>query len=685
LTIQIVNAGQIGDGAVLEGFMRRMRATDDLTLVHLVEPINHETLNNEVADGLVDDVRAVDEALRKRFPAMRAVESCVLIDLGRTWSDQARQAAARLLEVAADTRIGAILAVTGSTAASVAGDRADRAGILADTAWALTAGALTGLHGFTDHVRVWAVASNSFTVDTSAWALLSTTGVVAEAVDRGPLFRPSEGILDGADKKGAQWVADRSIGTSGERDLIRSGFAGDSRGLLDISQEPILAVQPQDWATAADREFMRVAGAPLRRFTQIVRGNAEALAIGHEDARGHVHSLDDALTAELRLHAGCLRAGRFVNGAANALSEAVRQVANEPRTDPSDVPVDRGRKDLERAVSALAEVRPWSVRVALVALLMLVMTQALALPIALLAAPAVVGLLWLWNRRARNRAVEARNKYVELIQSRIRALADQRLFEAQLELIKRVQAHLGAFLDDRDVMVIMEVAETPPENTRAADVMRIWRDLREVRALFQTPDHTFESIQPIPPSGQFFLTYPRDVADANDIASLTSEVAKRGREQVRKACTEELGEVELSWHRSDFVARLQAVCRQEAAVPEGLFAVEEIRKDVMRDVVATLRSRNAPQLDHDQHAREACVVLAPEQDLPPLLEDVLTVDRGVLRVATADPRRISVVWLVQQSFEEPHSPALTPMPVAEQLEPSDPPVPPGMGFVEEGV
>lgn len=684
--VGVFDADAMDDGHVLEPFMHDVRATDVLVLVHVVEAGDDDSLATELTDEVVDGVVAVESTLRRRFPALVDVDSWVLVDLGRTWSQSARTISEALLKVASDNRIRSILAVTGSTAGSVAGDPDDRAGMLADAAWALAVGALGDVPGMREAVRVWAVGSNSFTLNSDAWAVICTSLAVAEAIEQRPLQPAAEGMLDEAKLRAAKWVESREIGTDAEKARILSGPQGDTTELLAVRRDEINAVRPEDWATATDREYLRLAGAPLARFTRVVEGNAEAIAHGRagEDRGGHVAALDDELTAQLRSPAGCLRAARFVNGLSSALSEAARKVANSPHADPREVAVTRARRDLELAVMSLAKVRPWIVRMALLVVAAAVLVQERSWLLAVVVPFVVAGIIGVWGAMLRRRAVRARDEYVGKVEDRLRALSDQRLLEAQLEVVKRVQSHAGAFLDDHDSLVDMEVAAEPPAGTRAAAVKRIWDDLHAIRDQFRSPESALHVLDPVPSCGHFFASYPQDPADADSIASNKSAGAKASRGRVRDECDSQLQKITLDWDRETITTKLTAACVTESEVPLGVHRLTDLDPDVASEAIAHLSGANQPQLDVRTKPLERCVIVAPDGQIPPGFESIVHSAPTSLVTRSADPRRISVVWLAAQDFASPPPkpfPASDHSPSTGVSSAGDP----GIGFVDGGI
>lgn len=653
--VEVFSAPDIQDGSPLEPFMHGLRANDSLVLVHLIEATVGDALANELSGEVIDGVVAIEHTLRERFPALVEVDSWVLIDLGRSWSDSAREVAQSLLAVAEDNRIRSVLAVTGSTTGSVAGDADDRAGMLADAAWALAAGGLGDVPGLNESIRVWAVGSNSFTLNADAWSVICTSRAVSDAIDAGLLKPAAEGELDEALSQAAKWVLDREIGTEAERARIRSGPLGDASELLTVHRDEISQVIPEDWATAADREYLRLAGAPLARYTRVVQGNAQALASGRpgEEAGGHVAALDDALTLQLRSPSGCLRAARFINGLSASLSDRARAVANSPHRDPREIDLDRTRRDLELAVTSMARVKPWSVRIGLMVLTVAVLVHLAVWPL-VLALPVLAALVLIaWGGFLRRRARKARDRYVAAIEDRVQALADQRLLEAQMELVKTVQGHAGAFLDSHDALIDMEAADMPAAGTCAADVRRIWDDAHVVRDRFREPNSALQAAAPVPSCGQFFRSYPENEDDARTIASSRSPSVEKSRRDVFEGAEAILRTISLDWTLTDLTDRLKAVCVERSATPRGVQGLSELDPRLTAKVLERLRDINQPRLDSRTKPVECCVIVTPQRKLPEGISALAEVDARALRSGSCDQTRISVVWLSAQDFATP--------------------------------
>lgn len=701
--VGVFPADVLNDGSGLEEFMHTVGGDTEVSVVHVLMPLDSAedasrspgAPTSELSHDVVDRLATAEQTLRTRFPALSDVDSWIVIDLGRSWSKSAREVVQAILDIAEDNRIRAVFAVTGSTTRSAAGDVDDRAGMVADAAWSLAVGGLGEARGIKDGTGVWVVGSQSFTLDAPAWALIATAAEVAEAIRQGPLRPVREGMLDQAKDDAKRWVQDRGIGTEDERSELRAAANGDALERLTVSRGDVARVAAPDWAAATEREHLRLAGAPLARFTRIVRGNASALLkgrTGEATAAGHLGAFDVALAEQLRSPSGCLRTARFLNQVAADLNLAQKSVADTPLTDPSHVDIAQARFDLDTAVQRLPEVRPWLARSVFAVTASAVLLQRTPWWLAT-AGPLLVGaLLGMWAAWKRRKAVNAREAYISAVEDHVRALGIQRMLAAQVDMIKAIQAHVGAFADAHDSPTEMEQSEPPADGTCAAETKRIWNDLQVMVDRFADPGDSLAVLSLLPRCGEFFHSYPETIDEARAIAGTRSPEAIKSRRRVGAAATEILDGLELDSTGESLIDQFTEMCVNESGGRRGVAQLQAMDPAIAEKVLAGLRRSNKPDLEPAIRPLGRHVIVAPDGELPPgfgALEDSSSSLPGgrPIFARSVDERRLSVIWLVaQEGFAVPQG-SLD----ASRPKPAQPPeaatheANPGVGLVERGV
>lgn len=511
----------------VDGFLHSVGAGDDVIVVLVVRDWER---GEQTLARLVEKIRSRGELWRLRTWVVGAYD--------REIQHPTKDALERLLATRAAVNLQGALVLAGSTAVKARLAGVDGVGMVADAVWALTSGRLAEHPNAWEQVRVWWVATESFTSWAPRAGAAEVARAVAEALDEGPLKPDSSPTAGHFEDLGRSWVDKRGIGTEGEYARLVADSRGDLFQLLRLEDSAAQLV-PDAWAASADREYIDAAGAPLARVRRGLRANTQEILRGRSGSAdlGHLLALQREVDTILRGESGVQRAARFLNGVADEVDRRAREVAARPRPHPEDLDPATARQDLVLALENLPEPRPWGVRAAVVGAIAAVIGASLAPAWAAALAGSSIVAMGMMLAGRRRRITKARLRYLEEAGRHLRAMAEEEAFTAWADLIERVSRHAGAFHGEMNEKVDIEQAVEPTAGSLAERLHRWWRACVSIRqALGSRTDHL-----EVLPTGQFTTLFPADEVElqalrqteVRDVQQAVEEAAHQARDLLR--------------------------------------------------------------------------------------------------------------------------------------------------------